>query len=190
MGKHAVNTDRKNRAVFLDRDGVINQAIVRDGRPYPPANSGELKLLPRVAEACRLLKDEGYYVVVVTNQPDVGRGTMEQKVVEAIHRQILKTLPIDRIEVCYDCDDSSEYRKPNPGMLKRAAAELDIDLSQSFLVGDRWRDIDCGHAAGCQTIFIDRGYSEALKKSPHHRAKDLLEAAQIIVGVAAPHAKN
>ena len=190
MGKHALKTARENRAVFLDRDGVINQAIVRDGQPYPPANAGELKLFPCVSEACRLLKNEGFYLVVVTNQPDVGRGTMDRKVVEAIHRQILETLPIDRIEVCYDCDDSSEDRKPNPGMLKRAADELDVDLSQSFMVGDRWRDIDCGHAAGCQTIFVDRGYSEALKKSPHHRVKNLLEAAQIIVGVAAAAAKE
>ena len=181
-----MKTVRQNRAVFLDRDGVINQAIVRNGQPYPPANSGELKLLPDVSEACRLLKNEGFYLVVVTNQPDVGRDSMDQKVVEAIHRQILETFPIDRIEVCYDCDDSSEFRKPNPGMLKHAAQALDVDLDQSFMVGDRWRDVDCGHAAGCRTIFVDHGYSELLKKSPHYRVKNLLEAAQAIVEVATP----
>jgi D-glycero-D-manno-heptose 1,7-bisphosphate phosphatase len=190
VGKHAVKTRPQNRAVFLDRDGVINEAVVRNGQPYPPSNLGELKILPGVAEACRLLKKEGFHLVVVTNQPDVARGTLEKKVVEAIHRQISEALPIDRIEVCYECDDSSEYRKPNPGMLKRAATELDVDLAQSFMVGDRWRDVDCGHAAGCGTIFIDRGYSEPLKKTPHHRAKNLLEAAQIIVGVAASVAKE
>ncbi len=115
---------------------------------------------------------------------------MDQKLVEEIHRKISKTLPVDRIEVCYDCDDSSEYRKPNPGMLKRAAKALDLDLSESFMVGDRWRDVDCGHAAGCRTIFIDHGYSERLRKSPHYRARNLLEAARIIVDVAAPVSKE
>ena len=179
-----------NRAVFLDRDGVINQAVVRNGQPFPPANANELKFFPDVVEACDLLKANGFLLVVVTNQPDVGRGTTDQKRVEEINRKISDSLPIDRIEVCYECDDSSEDRKPNPGMLKRAADELDVDLSQSFMVGDRWRDIDCGHAAGCQTIFIDHGYSEALKKGPHHRVKNLLEAAHIIVGVAAATAKE
>ena len=190
MGEHALKTNRNRRAVFLDRDGVINEAMVREGKPYPPANSAELKLLPGVVEACRLLKAEGFHLVVVTNQPDVGRGTMEQKLVEEIHRKISETLPIDRIEVCYDCEDSSEYRKPNPGMLKSAAAALDVDLAESFMVGDRWRDVDCGHAAGCCTIFIDHGYSEPLRKSPDHRAKNLLEAARIIVDVAATVSKE
>lgn len=180
----------KKSAVFLDRDGVINEAIVRDGQPYPPSSSAELKLLPGVADACRLLKGHGFHLIVVTNQPDVSRGTMDQKLVEEIHRKISKTLPVDRIEVCYDCDDSSEYRKPNPGMLKRAAKALDLDLSESFMVGDRWRDVDCGHAAGCRTIFIDHGYSERLRKSPHYRARNLLEAARIIVDVAAPVSKE
>ena len=177
---------KMNRAVFLDRDGVINQAIVRNGLPFPPAKASELKLFPDVAEACELLKTNGFQLIVATNQPDVGRGTIEQKQVEELNAKLSELLPIDRIEVCYDCDDSSEYRKPNPGMLKRAARELDVDLSQSFMVGDRWRDVDCGHAAGCRTIFIDRGYAESLRKSPHHRAANLLEAARIIIDVATP----
>jgi D-glycero-D-manno-heptose 1,7-bisphosphate phosphatase len=177
---------KSRRAVFLDRDGVINQAIVRNGKPFPPASADELKFFPDVAEACELLKTHGFQLIVVTNQPDVGRGTMEQKRVEEINQKISSALPIDRIEVCYDCDDSSEFRKPKPGMLKRAAEELDVDLAQSFIVGDRWRDVDCGHAAGCQTIFIDRGYDEPLRKPPDHRAANLLEAARIIVDVAAP----
>jgi D-glycero-D-manno-heptose 1,7-bisphosphate phosphatase len=191
MGEHFVNTHRAGRrAVFLDRDGVINQAIVRNALPFSPTSLDELKLLPDVAEACELLKASGFHLIVVTNQPEVGRGTLDQKRVEEINQKISETLPIDRIEVCYDCDDSSEFRKPNPGMLLRAARSLGVDLEQSFMVGDRWRDIDCGHAAGCRTIFIDHGYSESLRKSPHHRARSLLEAAQIIVEVAAPVAKE
>ena len=187
MGKHAVMAAR---AVFLDRDGVINRAVVRNGLPFSPTSTDELKLLPNVGKACELLKANGFKLIIVTNQPEVGRGTLDQERVEEINRKISESLPIDRIEVCYDSDDSSEFRKPNPGMLRRAARDMDVDLEQSFMVGDRWRDIDCGHAAGCRTIFIDHGYSESLRKSPHHRAKDLLEAAQIIVQVAAPVAKE
>ncbi len=179
-----------HRAVFLDRDGVINRAIVRNGQPFSPSTVDEVTILPQVDEACELLKKNGFHLVVVTNQPEVGRGTLDRKQVEAINERISKSLPIDRIEVCYDCDDSSEFRKPNPGMLKRAAQELDVDLERSFMVGDRWRDIDCGHAAGCRTILIDHGYAEPLRKSPHHRVKNLLEAAQIIVDLAAAGRKE
>ena len=172
------------RAVFLDRDGVINRALERDGLPYPPANPSEFKIFPEVPEACRRLKQAGFLLVVATNQPDVGRGTLKQEAVETIHAEMRRRLPLDRVEVCYhpgkglsDCD----CRKPKPGMLLRAARELDIDLAHSWMVGDRWRDVDCGHAAGCRTIFIDRGYAEELKQPPDFRAKNLLEAAEIIL---------
>jgi D-glycero-D-manno-heptose 1,7-bisphosphate phosphatase len=172
------------RAVFLDRDGVINRALERAGLPYPPTSMGEFEILPDVPAACAKFKQAGFLLVVVTNQPDVGRGKLQKEIVEAIHAGMCRQLPIDRVEVCYhpgkgqsDCD----CRKPKPGMLLCAARELDIDLAQSWMVGDRWRDIDCGHAAGCRTIFIDRGYTEALKQQPNFRAKNLLEAAEIIL---------
>lgn len=170
------------RAVFLDRDGVINRPVVRDGKPYPPNSLDEFELLPGVVEACRLLKDRGFLLVVVTNQPDVGRGTQSQSAVEAMHARMSELLPIDRVEACYDPGQGqpSEFRKPAPGMLLRAASQLDIDLAQSYMVGDRWRDIDCGAAAGCRTIFIDYGYDETLRQMPDFRASSLLDAAQII----------
>jgi len=171
-------------AVFLDRDGVINRALVRNGKPYAPSSLAEFEILPGVAEACAKLKAAGFFLVVATNQPDVGRGTIQQETVETLHGHMSRELPLDRVEVCYhpgkgasECD----CRKPKPGMLLRAAQELNIDLASSFMVGDRWRDIDCGHAAGCRTIFIDYGYDEPLRKPPDHRVKSLLEAADIIV---------
>ena len=173
-----------NRAVFLDRDGVLNRALVREGKPYPPQTLAELELLPGVTEACHRLKEAGYLLVVATNQPDVGRGTLAQEAVESMHLRLRQWLPLDRIEVCYDPGGGSvpsEFRKPRPGMLWRAARELNIHLARSYMVGDRWRDIDCGHAAGCTTILIDYGYNEPLKKAPHHRAGSLLEASQIIL---------
>jgi D-glycero-D-manno-heptose 1,7-bisphosphate phosphatase len=171
--------------VFLDRDGVINRALERDGKPYPPTTMQEFEIYPEVFEACKKLKSAGFFLVVATNQPDVGRGTLDQRTVERLHAFMSRQLPIDRVEVCFhpgkgasNCD----CRKPRPGMLLRAAAALNIDLGQSWMVGDRWRDVDCGHAAGCRTIFIDRGYSESLHQPPDFRASNLLEAAGIILG--------
>ena len=172
------------RAVFLDRDGVINRVLERDGKPYPPTSLAQFEILPGVPEACAKLKQSGFLLVVATNQPDVGRGTLAQSVVENIHAHMCQVLPIDRFEVCYhpgkglsDCD----CRKPKPGMLLRAARELGIDLKQSWMVGDRWRDIDCGHTAGCRTVFIDYSYAEALRQMPDFRVKNLTEAAQVIL---------
>jgi len=174
-------------AVFLDRDGVINRVLLRDGKPYPATNLAQFEILPGVSEGCRLLKNAGFYLIVATNQPDVGRGTLKQETVEAIHAEMCRRLPIDRVEVSYDSggeNPPSEFRKPRPGMLLRAARELGIDLSRSFMVGDRWRDIDCGHAAGCRTILIDYGYTEELRHAPDHRVKSLREAADIILSTS------
>jgi D-glycero-D-manno-heptose 1,7-bisphosphate phosphatase len=171
------------RGVFLDRDGVINRAVMRDGKPFPPATVAEFELLPGVEEACARLKAAGWLLIVATNQPDVGRGTQRREEVEAMHAAMSARLPIDRVEVSYDPGQGvpSEFRKPAPGMLLRAARELDIDLAGSWMIGDRWRDIDCGAAAGCRTIFIDYGYDEKLRAQPDSRVKNLSEAADLIL---------
>jgi D-glycero-D-manno-heptose 1,7-bisphosphate phosphatase len=174
----------RRRAVFLDRDGVINRALERAAKPYPPTSLDEFQILPEVPAACAQLKAAGFLLVVATNQPDVGRGTLAQAAVEAIHAFMCRQLPLDRVEVCYHAgrgEPECDCRKPRPGMLLRAARELDLDLAQSWMVGDRWRDIDCGHAAGCRTIFLERGYAEQLRQPPDFRAHDLLEAAGIIL---------
>jgi len=171
-------------AVFLDRDGVLNEALVRDGKPYPPTSRAEFVLLPGVVEACRRLKAAGFPLVVTTNQPDVGRGTLAQAVVEDLHAYLASQVPIDRVEVCYHPGKGASdcaCRKPKPGMLLRAAAEMNLDLTRSYMVGDRWRDIDCGAAAGCRTIFLDYGYDEPLKAPPDFRCRTLAEAADIIL---------
>jgi D-glycero-D-manno-heptose 1,7-bisphosphate phosphatase len=171
-------------AVFLDRDGVVNRALEREAKPYPPRSLVEFEILSEVPSACAKLKQAGFLLIVVTNQPDVGRGTLKKEMVEAIHDEMCRRLPIDRVEVCYhpgqgasECD----CRKPKPGMLLRSARELGIDLMQSWMVGDRWRDIDCGHAAGCRTIFINHGYAEELRQKPDFSAGNLAEAADIIL---------
>ena len=174
------------RIVFLDRDGVINRAIERDGKPYPPRTLADFQILPGVPEACAKLKAAGFLLVVATNQPDVGRGTLEQSAVARIHVHLMTQLPIDRVEVCYHPGQglsNCECRKPKPGMLLRAAKDLQADLTKCWMVGDRWRDVDAGHAAGCKTIFIDYDYSEELKQRPDFTAKNLLEAVEIILSV-------
>jgi D-glycero-D-manno-heptose 1,7-bisphosphate phosphatase len=176
------------RAVFLDRDGVINEAPIRDGRPYSPATLAEFRILPGVPEALRTLDARGFVLIVATNQPDVGAGKQERDVVEAMHRRLMAELPLRDVVVCYHTDDAKcDCRKPRPGMLRRAAEAWDVDLRSSYMIGDRWRDVDAGRAAGCRTIFIDRGYTEPLQQTPHATCRDLPEAAALILARAPEH---
>jgi len=170
------------QAVFLDRDGVLNEVVLREGKPRAPATFDEFTILPGVPEALQKLDQAGFLLIVVTNQPDVVCGTVKREVVEAMHERLRTLLPLDDIKVCYEIEsiDSMCY-KPKPGMLLEAARERAIDLSRSYMVGDRWRDVGCGRAAGCYTIFIDRGYHEVLRDSPDATCADLTEAAAIIL---------
>jgi D-glycero-D-manno-heptose 1,7-bisphosphate phosphatase len=174
-------------AVFVDRDGTLNVPVVRDGRPYPPAAVGEFNLYADVPAACRQLHAAGYVLVVATNQPDVGRGTQALAAVEAMHAQLLKLIPeIARVEACYAPGQGVTHpedrrRKPKPGMLTDAAATLGLDLARSWMIGDRWRDVDCGAQAGCRTVFLDWGYAEQLRTPPDFTARNFAEAAGIIL---------
>jgi D-glycero-D-manno-heptose 1,7-bisphosphate phosphatase len=170
------------RAVFLDRDGVINRAIVREGLPYPPKYLAELEVLPGVPGALKRLQEAHFQLIVVTNQPDVARGTQSQEVVEAMHTLLKTQLPLNDFRVCYhDNASNCTCRKPKPGMILDAAAAHNLDLKQSFLVGDRWRDIEAGHRAGCKTIFIDYQYSEPNRSQPDVTVGSLAEAVSWIL---------
>lgn len=168
-------------AVFLDRDGVLNEAIVRKGRPLSPTSPSELIVLPEAAPACRSLRSEGFVLIVVTNQPELARGGIDTGTVDAIHARLRSQLPLDAIYVCpHDDHDRCSCRKPAPGLLLNAAVDHGIDLRRSFIVGDRWRDIEAGHRAGCRTIFIDRGYRERRPAGADAEVKDLAEATEWI----------
>jgi D-glycero-D-manno-heptose 1,7-bisphosphate phosphatase len=124
--------------------------------------------------------------VVITNQPDVGRGVQSREVVEAMHLKLQSALPsLDRIEICYHGGERHgqpcDCRKPRPGLILRAAAELNIDLKESYVIGDRWRDIDCARAAGCHAIFIDRGYKENLRQAPDVTVANFKEAVNAVL---------
>jgi transaldolase len=162
---------------------VLNRAIVRDGKPYPPVDLSQLEVLPDVPEALGKLRMAGFRLVIVTNQPDVARGKQTRQAVEAIHAELLaRGLPIDEFRVCYHDDrDDCTCRKPRPGLLLIAAEEDGLDLSASFMVGDRWRDIEAGRRAGCTTVFIDYGYAEPERSGPDARVRSLAEAADWIL---------
>lgn len=150
----------KRSAVFLDRDGVLNQSLIRDGKPYPPADVSQLVVFSELATPLMALRTQGWLAIVVTNQPDVARGTQTLEAVTAINEAVSEQLPLDEIRVCYHSGNDCNCRKPKPGMLLEAAAAWNIDLSKSWMIGDRWRDIEAGKAAGCRTIFVDYHYVE------------------------------
>lgn len=172
------------RAVFLDRDGVINRATVRDGRPYPPATLEEFEFLPGVELTAMALRRAGFLIVVVTNQPDVATGRQRRDVVEAMHERLRATGLCDDIKACYHTDaDGCDCRKPKPGMLIEAAREWQIDLGRSFMVGDRWRDVAAGKAAGCHTVLIDYEYRERRADNPDAVVASLEEAGRLILQI-------
>ena len=172
----------KRRAVFLDRDGVLNVAPVNNGYPYSPASLTELELCPGVEEACAQLKSAGFLLVMVTNQPDIARGIATVSSVNEINRFIQARLNLDDVRICpHDDADGCDCRKPKPGLLLSAARDLGIDLQSSFMVGDRWRDVTAGQAAGCRTVFVDHGYAERSPENPDHVTISLAEAVPALV---------
>ena len=167
----------------MDRDGVINRVKLVNGRPHPPSNIEEVKILDGVNDAVTLLKRKGFALVVITNQPDVARGISTQSSVDEINSFIKSSLELEHFYICsHDNDDHCKCRKPAPGLIIRAAHELDIDISKSFFIGDRWLDIAASQAAGCEAFFIDYSYTEQQPQMPFIRVSSLFEAAQLIVG--------
>lgn len=171
-----------NKAIFFDRDGVINRSIIKNNKPYPPKNLEELELIDGIHLLMWRLKQKGFLIFVITNQPDVSRGTQTKSMVEALNTNIKKELPINEIFTCYHDDkDNCECRKPKPGFVLQAKDKYDIDLKQSFVIGDRWKDIQAGKSAGCLTIFVDYGYDEELKCKPDYKVKNIKEIEGVIL---------
>jgi D-glycero-D-manno-heptose 1,7-bisphosphate phosphatase len=171
-----------HRAVFLDRDGVLNRALVRNRKPYAPRHLGEFRLLPGTAAAVRELKSAGFLIIVVTNQPDVGHGLTTPQALAAMHARLGERLPVDAILVCPHRQDAGcACRKPRPGMIHQAQTAWGIDVSRSYLVGDRATDIVAGRAAGLYTVFLDRGYAEPLLEPPDARVGSLRQAVRQIL---------
>jgi D-glycero-D-manno-heptose 1,7-bisphosphate phosphatase len=175
------------RAVFLDRDGVLNEAVIRNGRPYPPADVLQLRLMPEVESCLADLHQRGFLLIVVTNQPDVARGLQSRICVEEMHAVLKAQLPLDDVLVCYHDDgDRCGCRKPAPGLLIQAADKHGITLSRSFMIGDRWKDVEAGRNAGCRSVFIDYGYEEQGPQGAAFEVHSLREAVNWILDFPAP----
>ncbi len=169
-------------AIFFDRDGVLNAAVVRDGRPYPPASVAELTLDPSAATSVARLRAAGFRIIVITNQPDVARGSTTYAAVTAINDRVRSKLCVDAIYTCFhDRNDGCACRKPLPGMLLQAAHEHDIELRASYMVGDRWSDIVAGREAACRTVWLQRDYDEPPPDRPDARVVSLTAACDWII---------
>ena len=172
-----------NKAVFLDRDGVINQATVWGGKPYAPRKAEDFVILPGAEDAIMRIRAFGYLVLVVTNQPDINNKQVDPAEVNAMHNQ-LAHLPIEKIYVCpHSQDEDCLCRKPKPGMLFQALDEFNIDLSKSYMVGDRYSDMQASKSAGCKSVFIDRKYGETQLANSDFICYDLQEFSKLLVGL-------
>ena len=170
------------KAVFLDRDGVINANVDRGGKPVAPTSAKDFRILPGVDDAVAALKNAGFLIVVATNQPDIKTGRTSLSELEAMHAEIRRRMPVDAIKACFHVDaDNCQCRKPRPGMLTEAAAELNISLADSYMIGDRWRDVEAGRAVGCRTFFVDWGYPQDGPLHPDWTVRSLAEAAKMIL---------
>lgn len=180
MGKRKIII---RKAIFLDRDGVINKTYWHKSVSIPPANAKQFRVISGVIKACHLLKNANYMIIVVTNQPDVGRGSQTKQAVKSIHKKMCSILPIDHIEVCYHPGNNliaCSCRKPLPGMILKSAQKFNIDLRQSWMVGDRETDIKCGHSAGCRTILINSEGS-TFSTEPDYIKTSLIDAVTTIL---------
>jgi D-glycero-D-manno-heptose 1,7-bisphosphate phosphatase len=173
--------EKKNRAVFIDRDGVLVKTNIVDGKSYAVRSLSNFNIFPEAATALALLKTSGYLVIVITNQPDVSNKLIKKSVIEEMHTKLTSELLIDAIFTCYHGqNEGCPCRKPQPGLLLEAAATHHIDFSKSFMIGDRKSDIVAGQSVGCYSIFIDRDYSEPKPKNPDGIAKNVREATNLI----------
>ena len=168
------------KAVFLDRDGVLNRPNVIDGKPYAPKKVKDFIIYSEVYDVLNNLKNNLYKLIVVTNQKDVGRGITSMKVLNTMHNKLKSFLPIDDIKVCI-CIDECDCYKPNPGMIFEAQKEWNIDIEKSYIIGDSWRDIGAGINAGCKTILIDRKYNMPMLYKPDYIVNSLKEAESKIL---------
>jgi len=169
------------KSVFLDRDGVINKVYIKDGLPQSPNSLDELKILPGVKESIIKLKKLNFICLMVTNQPNVSRKKIDKNSVIQMNNFLKNEIALDDIFVCYhDDSDNCNCRKPKPGLLLQAGKKWDVDFKKSFMIGDRWRDIQAGEKVGCKTIFLDYKYNEKKPKKPDFVSDSLLNAAYII----------
>ena len=169
------------KAIFLDRDGVINKIFIKNNLPFSPPSFDLLEILPGVKESIKRLKKLNFICLLITNQPDVSRGKIEKETVIKMNNYLKDEIKLDDVFVCYhDDDDNCKCRKPKPGLLLAACKKWNIDLKRSYMIGDRWKDIEAGRSVGCKTILIDYNYKETKPKNPNFTTDSLLNSVYII----------
>ena len=175
-----MGVNSKVKAIFLDRDGVLNKSLIVNGLPFPPNNINEIIIPFGVKEGLENLKKMGFITIVVTNQPDVARNKTTKIKVNNINNFLKERLDLDHILCCFHDDvDKCNCRKPKHGMIDNAKKSWNINLKESFLVGDRWKDIVCGNNAGLTTFLIDHGYNEKFVE-PNFKCKNFNQVVKII----------
>lgn len=177
-------TGARRRAVFLDRDGVLNATAVVNGKPVAPRRLEDFRLLPGVAEAVKRLRRAGFFICIATNQPDIGNCLVDPEIITAMHVRLCRILPIDAVQMCpHSQTEGCLCRKPKPGMLLAAAKRYRLDLARSYMIGDRDSDVLAGAAAGCYTIFIRRGYADTRQYllTADYVAGSLIEGTRLIL---------
>jgi D-glycero-D-manno-heptose 1,7-bisphosphate phosphatase len=170
------------RACFLDRDGILNEIVMRGATVSSPWNVAEFHLLSGAAALVEAVFSAGFIPVVVTNQPDLERGNLPAAELEKMHDLLRRKLGIAEIEVCGSGDDSDPRRKPNPGMIWDAAERLELDLTASLLVGDSLKDIKAGRSAGVRTILLETSYNAAAHGLADENCQSHRQIIDLIVG--------
>jgi len=171
----------KNKAIFIDRDGVINRVIMRDGKPSSPWKLEEFEILPDVKECLKAFKKMGFLNIIFTSQPDISRGSLKMEELKKMHKVISETLLVDEIKFCpHDDKDNCSCRKPKPGLILDAVKKWSIDLDKSYVVGDSWKDIGAGKSAGCKTFLLRREYNKNYQKDYDFEISNLKQMVEII----------
>ena len=174
-----------NKAIFWDRDGVLNQALIRDGKPFSPRSRDQFVLIDGVGDVLEMTAGLGFLNIVVTNQPDIGTGHVTWELINDFHQNIMTSLPVERVYVCSHVDeDRCACRKPGNGLLLQAANDYELSLPDCWLVGDRWKDIDAGRSVGCRTIYVDRGYQETRAEGYDFLCRDTSDVVRIFEEVS------
>jgi D-glycero-D-manno-heptose 1,7-bisphosphate phosphatase len=176
-----------SKVIFLDRDGVLNEPWIVNKRPYPPSGLESTAIMVGIREILAMLSKWGYLIICVTNQPDVGRGTQTLEDVGKINSFLMDNLPIDLMLTCFHKEEDECYcRKPKTGLFEQALKRYpNIEFNKSWMIGDRWKDMEAGKKAGCKTIFIDYEYDE---RQPEERYVDIrIKSVDEILGAIDKH---
>jgi D-glycero-D-manno-heptose 1,7-bisphosphate phosphatase len=176
---------KKNKAIFLDRDGVINHVLYHEGvnKPSSPWKFEEFQLYNGVEKPLEELRKMGFLLLIISNQPDISKGKIEEGMTEKVNKIIFEKLPIQDILICpHEDRHNCNCRKPKPGMIIELSKKWNVDIGKSFLIGDRWKDIEAGENAGCTSILLDKPYNKDTKAE--YRTKDLQSAVELIKSIS------